>query len=98
MDEKMEFVHHTLLKVINIFVEATLSFYELDDKIGQRKLERELFINLITNFILEGQLYFLVINLTTNCFEGQMRKLHKIMSKKEIQENLVPITSLNLYK
>ena len=54
---------------MNALVDATLIFYELDEKIKQRDLTRELFINLVTNFILDGQLYFLVFNLINSCLE-----------------------------
>ena len=38
MEEKMEYVQHSILKAINAFVDATLTFYELDDKISVRDL------------------------------------------------------------
>ena len=98
MSEKMEYIHHTILQAINAFVDATLTFYELDNKLQNRDLRRELFVNLISNFILEDQLYFLIFNLTSNCLERQMLNISKIMASKAIQENKINIDQLHIKK
>lgn len=47
-------------------VNGLIIFYNMEDQIkGERDLRRELIVNLITNFILEGELYFLVFHLTS---------------------------------
>ena len=51
--------------MIEILVDATVMFYELDEFVKPNSLTKELFTNLITNFVLEGELYFLVYNLTS---------------------------------
>ena len=84
MEEKLGYVQYTILKIINVFVDALLTFYEMDDEVSLRDLQRELYVNLITNAVLEGQLYFLVINLINSTLETQMRRLSKIMYSKEL--------------
>lgn len=53
-------------------------------------------MNLITNIVLEGQIYFIMYNLTSRWLEPQLRILQKVMSSREILENTLPITSFNL--
>jgi hypothetical protein len=85
---KLDYIHRTLLKVINLFVEAFISFYSLEDQIkGEKDLRRELLFNLVTNFILEGELYFIVYNLTSGAMEEALHKLRNIMGSKELLEN-----------
>ena len=67
-EEKMNYAKESLIRVINIIVEAVLIFYNLDTQIKPHDLKRELFINLVTNIVLEGELYFLIFNLISNCF------------------------------
>ena len=64
-DDKIDYTQNAVQKMINILVDATLLFYELDELVKPGSLTRELFINLITNFVLEGELYFLVYNITS---------------------------------
>ena len=60
----MDYVHRTILKQVNIIVDSLITFYSMEDQIkGEKDLRRELLINLITNFVLQGDLYFLVHNL-----------------------------------
>ena len=54
--------------------------------------------NVNTNFIIEGELYFLIFNLTSAQLEPIQQNLRKIMLSQEILENFIPITSLNLKK
>ena len=60
------------------------------------KLSRELFVNMITNLILEGEIYFLLFNLTSSWMEGPLHKLLKIMFNLNILENELPIDKLNI--
>ena len=50
-------------------MEVILIFYELDDQIKPFDRTRDLFENLVTNLLLEGQLYFLLFNLCSNTLE-----------------------------
>ena len=52
-----------------MLTEAILIFYELDDQIKSYDRTRDLFENLVTNFLLEGQLYFLLFNLCSSTLE-----------------------------
>ena len=68
--QKLDYIHKTLIKVINLFVDSLISFYSIEDQIkGANDLKRELMFNLITNFILEGELYFIVYNLMSGSIE-----------------------------
>ena len=49
--------------MINAFVDATILFYELEEAVKPSSLTRELFTNLVTNLVLEGEMYFLVFNI-----------------------------------
>jgi hypothetical protein len=70
---KLEYVMKSVLKQISIFVDALITFYSLDDQVrNERDLKRELFVNLITNMVLEGELYFLVHNLTSIAEETKL--------------------------
>ena len=84
--------------MISVMVDATLLFYELDDIVKPNSLTKELFTNLITNFIIEGELYFLIYNITSAQLEPVQQNLRKIMMSQEILENVIPITSLGLKK
>lgn len=88
-------MHRTLLKMINLFVEAVISFYSLEDQIkGEKDLRRELLFNLLTNLILEGELYFIVYNLSSGAIEADLHKLRSIMGSKELLENCIPMSEL----
>jgi len=95
-EEKMNYVKMSLLRVINVLVDAVLMFYNLDTIIRPIDLKRELFWNLITNFLLEGELYFLMFHLINNCYTKDLQKLNKIMNSMEILENRLPIRKLNI--
>ena len=69
MEEKMEYAELVILKVISIFVDAVLIFYELEDVIRPFDRSRELFENLVTNLILNGEVYFLLFNLCSSWLE-----------------------------
>ena len=69
MEDKMDYAETTILSIIKLFMEAILIFYELDDQIKPFDRTRDLFENLVTNFILEGQLYFLLFNLCSSTLE-----------------------------
>ena len=60
------------------------------------KLSRELFINMITNLVLEGEVYFLLFNLTSSSMEEPLTRLQKIMFNLNILENELPISKLNI--
>ena len=38
MEEKLGYVQYTILKIINVFVDALLTFYEMDDEVSLRDL------------------------------------------------------------
>ena len=69
MEDKMDYAETTILDVIKLLTEAILIFYELDDQIKSYDRTRDLFENLVTNFLLEGQLYFLLFNLCSSTLE-----------------------------
>lgn len=71
MAEKMDYAETIVTKAINMFVEAILIFYELDVQIKSFNRSHDLFTNLVTNLILEGEVYFLMFNLTSSWLEPQ---------------------------
>lgn len=71
IEDKMDYAETTILSIIKLFMEAILIFYELDDQIKPFDRTRDLFENLVTHFILEGQLYFLLFNLCSSTLEQQ---------------------------
>ena len=97
-DDKIAYVQNYVKKMISVMVDATLLFYEIDDIVKPNSLTKELFTNLITNFIIEGELYFLIYNITSAQLEPIQQNLRKIMMSQEILENVIPITSLGLKK
>ena len=92
----MNYVQETIVRTINVFVDATLMFYGLETQIKPIDLKRELFFNLMANFIIEGNLYFLVFNLISNCYKDDILKLQKVMKSMEILENLLPMKKLHV--
>lgn len=58
-----------------MIVGATAVFYSLEDMVKPNKLSSELFVNMITNFVLEGEIYFLLFNLTSSWMEEPLLKL-----------------------
>ena len=71
MEEKLEYAEMTVIKAINMFVEAILIFYELEDQIKTFDRTHDLFVNLVTQIVLEGEVYFLMFNLISNWLEPQ---------------------------
>ena len=71
MEEKLEYAEMVISKAINMFVEAILIFYELDDQIKTFDRTHDLFVNLVTQIVLEGEVYFLIFNLISNWLEPQ---------------------------
>lgn len=68
--EKLDYLERAILKQINLFVDALIAFYSLEDQIrGEKDLRRELLFNLVTNFVLQDDLYWLVFNLTAKARE-----------------------------
>jgi len=94
MDQKMDYSEFVITKAINMFVEAILMFYELDDSVRTFDRSHDLFKNLVTNLILEGEVYFLMFNLTSSWLEPQQRVLRRMMFSRETLENSLPIQSL----
>jgi hypothetical protein len=78
-------------------VGATAVFYSLEDMVKPNKLSRELFVNMITNLVMEGEIYFLLFNLTSSWMEEPLHKLQKIMFNLNILENELPIDKLNIH-
>ena len=97
-DKKIAYTQRMVQKMIDALVDAIILFYELDDAVKQSKLTKELFTNLITNLVLEGEMYFLVFNIMNQWLNPRQRDINKIMSNQKTLESLFPITSLNLKK
>ena len=66
MAEKMDYAEAIITSAISMFVESILLFYELENQIKSFHRSYELFENLVTNMILEGEVYFLLFNLTSS--------------------------------
>jgi hypothetical protein len=95
-DRKLDYVQTSLEGFINVVVGATSVFYSIEELVKPSKLSRELFVNMITNLVLEGELYFLVFNLTSSWMQDSLRKLQRIMWNLTILENELPIHKLNI--
>lgn len=96
-EKKLEYVQSALLKFISLIVDVLITFYSLEDEIkGERDLRRELIQNLITNFVLEGEVYFLVFHLTSSHLERELQQLWRIMSDRAILENKLQMSMLNV--
>lgn len=90
----MDYAEYMLNQAINMFVEAILMFYELDDLVRTFDRTYDLFQNLVSNLIFEGEVYFLMFNLISSWLEPQQRALRRIMFSRETLENSLPISSL----
>ena len=95
-EEKLAYAKASLLRIINVFVDTLLIFYNLDVVVRPHDLKREFFVNLITNIVLSDELYFLVFNVISNCYRNDLQKLQYIMNTVSILENKLPIHKLNL--
>lgn len=95
-EKKLAYVQQSLERFINVIVGATAVFYHLEEMVKPSKLSRELFINMITNLVLEGEVYFLLFNLTSSSMEEPLTRLQKIMFNLNILENELPISKLNI--
>lgn len=71
-EEKLAYAKASLLRIINVFVDTLLIFYNLDVVVRPHDLKRELFVNLITNIVLSDELYFLVFNVISNCYRNDL--------------------------
>ena len=67
----MDYVEYILTKALGMFVDALLLFYELEDRVRSFDRTYDLFQNLITNIVLEGEVFFLMFNLTSSWLEPQ---------------------------
>ena len=67
----MDYVEYILTKALGMFVDALLLFYELEDRVRSFDRTYDLFQNLITNIVLEGEVFFLIFNLTSSWLEPQ---------------------------
>ena len=95
--DKLEYVRDSIVKQINLFVDALVSFYSLEDQIkGERDLKRELLFNLVANNVLEGELYFLVYNLTSVANEDKIQLLKKMMNDRAFLENCLTMDQVAL--
>lgn len=67
-----------------MFVDAMIVFYCMTDQIrGDKDLRRELLVNLVMNFVLRDDLYWMVHNLTAISLETDLQKIRKIMGDQE---------------
>lgn len=96
-ENKLNYVQKALESFINVIVGATAVFYSLEDLVKPSKLSRELFVNMVTNLVLEGEVYFLLFNLTSSWMEVPLQRLQKVMSNLAILENELPINKLNIH-
>ena len=71
-EEKLAYAKASILRIINVFVDALLVFYDLDTIVKPHDLKREFFINLVTNIVLSDELYFLIFNVISNCFRDDL--------------------------
>lgn len=65
-ERKLNYVQKCLESFINVIVGATATFYSLEEMVKPNKLSRELFVNMITNLVIDGEIYFLLFNLTSS--------------------------------
>lgn len=95
--EKLDYVQRSILKQINLFVDAFIQFYSFEDVIKSEKdLKRELVFNLVTNLVLTSELYFLCYNLQTSEHESDIKKLRQLMNDKAFLENQLHMDLLNI--
>lgn len=97
-EQKLAYVQKSIQKQINLIVDALITFYRLEEIRGERDLKRELLINLVTNFVLEGELYFLVYNLTSLTDEDKIQRLKKLMMSRAFLENCLEMGKLHISK
>jgi len=63
-----------------LFVDALIVFYSFSDQVrGEKDLRRELLINLVMNFVLKEDLYWMVHNLTAITLETDIQKIRRVM-------------------
>jgi hypothetical protein len=94
---KQDYVVKTVTGFINLTVQSLIEFYSLHEEFGgTRDLRRELLINLVTNFVLQKDLYFLVQNVCAVGQEAQIQKMHSIMQSKSTLENHLNFANLGV--
>lgn len=96
-DQKIDFVHRTITRMINLFIDAIIVFYGLEDQIrGEKDLRRELLFNLIANFVLEGELYLLVHNLISISRESELKQMRILMGNQEFLQTTLCTEKLSI--
>ena len=95
--DRLNFVNKSLLKFINVLVDALIVFFRIEDQIrNERDLKRELLFNLVTNLTLDSEVYFLIFNLTSLSEEDNIIILKRIMGNRAFLENHLPMSELNI--
>lgn len=71
--------------MIMMLVEAIVQFYTLQEQCGgKRDIRRELFFNLVTNLVLEQDVYFLTHNLISVTMEQKLNRMREVMADKAL--------------
>lgn len=96
-ERKLNYVQKAIESFINVIVGATATFYSLEEMVKPNKLSRELFVNMVTNLVIDGEIYFLLFNLTSLWMQEPLSKLQKVMNNQVILENELPISKLNIH-
>ena len=93
----MSYMQNVLIDTINLMVEAIIQFYTLQEQCGgKRDIRRELFFNLVTNLVLEQDVYFLMHNLTSVTMEAKLNRMRQVMADKNIQDNYLNFEKLKI--
>jgi hypothetical protein len=72
--------------LINLIVNAVIKYYSIEIKppvMGGSDLKKDLLTNLITNFVLSDDIYFLIFNLISISQQSELHKLTKLLQDKE---------------
>ena len=81
MKKNVKECHMQLHFFINIIVNALIKYYSIDIKppaMGGSDLKKDLLINLVTNFVLSDDIYFLIFNMTSISQQQELHKLTKL--------------------
>ena len=94
---RVEYIESALYRLIGLFVDALVLFYGLDLEIrNERDLKRELLFNLIGNLILNGEIYFMLYNLTSLEQEKDIMELNGVMMDRPFLENHLSMHDLQI--
>lgn len=63
---------------------------------GGSDLKRDLLTNLITNFVLSDDIYFLIFNLISISQQSELHKLTRLLHDKDLLKTHITFQNLNL--